>query len=344
MKKFLPYFLVVLMLATVAGWLFYKQLPSTIAKEESEFAVKDAGTITSIKLTDTDKNSMTLTLENGVWMVDGKFIAREDLVKELMDVITRVTSLAPVPNKAHANVIKEMLGRNTRVEIYCGSDKPKMVYYVGGPTVDSRGTYMLREVDGKVAARPHITYIPGYNGYLTPRYAPDAANWRSRVLFDEAQDSVDELSVEYLLEPEKSFVIKRIDADSFNVHPLDEKYRINENTQLRYIQQYLSFYRGVHVESFENENPEKDSVLSKSPFCIINISAKNGADKKVELYYMPVNKRSKKQFDDKGNPMLYDIDHYYAILNNGKDFAMVQYYTLGKLLRSYKDFYFKPNN
>jgi hypothetical protein len=344
MKKFLPYFLVVLLLATVAGWLFYKQLPSTIAKEESEFAVKDANAITSIKLTDTDKNTMELSLVKGVWIINGQFIAREDLVKELLDAVTRVTSLSPVPNKAHENVVREMLGKNTRVEIYCGSKKPTMVYYVGGPTVDSRGTYMLREVDGKMAARPHITYIPGFNGYLTPRYVPDVQNWRSRVLFDEPQDNVDELSVEYLMEPEKSFTIKRLGTDSFNVFPQDEKYRINENTQQRYIQQYLSFYRGVFVESYENENPEKDTVLSKSPFCIINISVKNGADKKVELYYMPVNKRSKKQFDDKGNPMLYDIDHYYATLNSGKDFAMVQYYTLGKLLRSYKDFYFKPAN
>ena len=48
------------------------------------------------------------------------------------------------------------------------------------------------------------------------------------------------------------------------------------------------------------------------------------------------------QFDEKGNDMTYDIDHYYASIHDEKDFAIVQYYVFGKLLRNYKDFYFKP--
>ncbi len=57
---------------------------------------------------------------------------------------------------------------------------------------------------------------------------------------------------------------------------------------------------------------------------------------------MPVSKRSKLQFDENGHEMTYDIDHYYASIHNGQDFAIVQYYVLGKLLRNYRDFYFKP--
>ena len=57
---------------------------------------------------------------------------------------------------------------------------------------------------------------------------------------------------------------------------------------------------------------------------------------------MPLSKRSKLQFDAQGNDMPFDIDHYYASIHDGKDFALVQYYIFGKLLRNYKDFYFKP--
>ena len=37
---------------------------------------------------------------------------------------------------------------------------------------------------------------------------------------------------------------------------------------------------------------------------------------------MPVSKRSKTQFDEKGNDMTYDIDHYYASVHDEKDFAI----------------------
>ena len=78
------------------------------------------------------------------------------------------------------------------------------------------------------------------------------------------------------------------------------------------------------------------------PFCNITVTGTDNSVNQVKLFYMPVSKRSKLQFDEKGNEMTYDIDHYYASIHDGKDFAIVQYYVMGKLLRSYRDFYFKP--
>ena len=42
--------------------------------------------------------------------------------------------------------------------------------------------------------------------------------------------------------------------------------------------------------------------------------------------------------------MTYDVDHYYASIFGGHDFAVVQYYVFGKLLRGYPDFFFKPGS
>lgn len=325
-----------------AGWLVYKQLPSTIEAAEKDFAVKDAKNITGFRLTSTEHSSMTLTLDSGTWMINHTHQARQDLVSELLEAATRVTSLSPVPFRAHDNVIKSMLGKNVKVEVYCGNNEPEKIYYVGGPTIDSKGTYMLLEVDGKMAKRPHIMYVPGFTGYLTPRFNPDTNVWRSRSLFNVPTDDIDELNVTYTQSPEKSFVIKRLAKDSFEINTADTKYRVYEKPSSKAILQYLSFYNNINIESFENENPERDSVLMQTPFCLISVSLTNGKTLDANLYYMPRNKRSKLQFDSKGEPLAYDIDHYYATIHQGRDFVMVQHYTLGKILRAYREFFFKP--
>lgn len=230
---------------------------------------------------------------------------------------------------------------NVKVQVFKKGDQPSKVYYVGGPTVDSRGTYMLLEMDGKPASRPHITYLPGYNGYLTPRFNTDEQNWRTRIAFNESVSDIAKLSVEYPYDPNHSFRITRVADDSFAVAPLDEKYRINSPYEQKYVKQYLSFYNPIYIEAFENSNSQKDSILNTTPYCRFRITKKDGSVKAVNLFYLPLNKRSKAQFDLNGEELSHDIDHYYASLND-TDFAVVQYYVFGKLLRNYKDFYFKP--
>jgi hypothetical protein len=47
------------------------------------------------------------------------------------------------------------------------------------------------------------------------------------------------------------------------------------------------------------------------------------------------------QYDEDGRRLLYDPEHYYALFNDKKDFALIQFYTWGKVLRNYQDFFVK---
>jgi hypothetical protein len=339
-KKYLPYIAIILVFAGAATWFVKTQSPESQNQREGNFAVKEG--ITKIVMNDVEKRHIELTLQNGVWKVNGKYEVREELIKQLLDAVTRVTSLTPVPSNAHDNVIKAMMSKHVEVKIFTGADKPKKTYLIGGPTVDSRGTYMLLEMeDGVMATRPHIIYIPGYYGYLTPRFEMDEENWRSRLVFNETESDIQQLTVEYPDDETNSFVISRLTTDSFAVNPLDEKFRIAQTYEQKYVKQYLSFYSAVHIEAFDNNYPAKDSLMETKPYCRFNITKTDGTKKIVRLYRMPLNKRSKAVVDLAGKEISYDVDRFYASIND-KDFAIVQYYIFGKLLRSYKDFYFKP--
>ncbi len=342
MKKFLPYILIIFALSGAAIWFVKHQSKGTINEQEGDFAVKDSKAISKIILSDTENKKVELTNPGGVWMVNGKYPAREELVQQLFDAITRVTSLCPVPTAAHDNVIREMLGHHVHAEIFDAKNNLLKSYWIGGPSVDGQNTYMLLEVDGKPASRPHMTYVPGVKGYLTFRYNTDEENWRTRVLFNYKPEEIKSLSVEYPADPKNSFTIVNIAKDSFTLSPVDEKFRINDSYQQKFIQQYLAFYSSIYIEAFDNNYSLKDSVQKTTPFCTITVTEKDNSANKVKLFYMPISKRSKSQFDTKGNDMTYDIDHYHASIHDEKDFAIVQYYVFGKLLRSYKDFFFKP--
>ena len=343
MKKFLPFIIVILLLAAAAAWFVLHKSHGTFDKEENAFVIKDKKDITKVILTGSDKKRIELTQVNGVWMVNGKYRAREDLVVSLFDALVRITTLCPVPRAAHDYVIRNLFEKNVKTEVYSNnSAEPEQVYYVGGPSADGTGTYMLREIDGKPDTRPYITYIPGLQGYVTPRYLTDEEVWRSRVVFKYAPDDIKSLSLEYVGDEKKSFTINRISKDSFTLSPLDNKYAINQTYQQKYVRGYLGFYSSISIETFDNANTTKDSTIKTTPYCIFTITGNDNSVNKLKMFYMPINRRSKMPFDSKGNAMTYDVDRYYASINNDKDFAVIQYYVFGKLLRNYEDFFFKP--
>lgn len=345
MKKFLPFVIIILVLGAAVGWFVLHKTHGTFDNEQNAFAVANKNDITKVILTDADKKRIELTKVNGIWMVNNKYVAREELVVSLFEVLTRLTTLCPVPRAAHDYVVRTLLEKNIKVEVYSNNNTTaEQVYYVGGPSADGSGTYMLREVDGQPDTRPYITYMPGLHGYLTPRYNTDEEVWRSRVIFKYTPDQVKTLSLEYPGDESKSFVINRINKDSFSLAPLNDKYALHQPSpnQQKYINDYLGFYSSISIETFDNANPTKDSTIHTTPYCIFTITNNNNVVNKMNMFYMPINRRSKMPFDKNGQPMTYDVDRYLASFNNDKDFAVVQYYVFGKLLRNYQDFFFKP--
>jgi hypothetical protein len=233
-------------------------------------------------------------------------------------------------------VLREMLASNIQVQIYYeGKNNPEKVYYVGGPTLDSKATYMLMQVDGKPASRPHIVRIPGFDGYLTPTYEVEEDVWRSRMAFNVNPEAIKTIEVKYPEQDALSFSIELAGRDSF---VLFNSKRQAANMKQGYLYAYVSMFQGVQIESFENENEEKELTLKQTPLAVVSVTTQNGETKVAKLFYMPVNRRSKTQFDEQGNDVKTDIDKLYIALNDDKDFGVAQVYVFGKLLRTFEEF------
>ena len=335
--------MVIILLAGVAGRFLIKNTWGTLNYKEKDFQVNNLKDVYRVVLTSSDNKRIDLTKPSGVWMVNNKYIAREELVQSVFEVLAKVTILVPVARAAHDNVVRQLLNYSVKVEVYAGKDqKPEKTFYVGGETPNGDASYMIPEEDGKMAPRPFIVFIPNLRGSITPRFNTDEEVWRTRVLFNYKPEEIKSLSLEYTGDEQNSFILNRVSSDSLELLPNDEKYRIKKDYQQKYVKQYLDFYSSISIEAYDNSYLAKDSMRQTLPYCVFTITEKDNSVNKVKLFHMPVSRRSKMQFDAKGNDMLYDIDHFHASIHNDQDWAVVQYYVFGKLLRNYKDFFFKP--
>jgi len=236
-------------------------------------------------------------------------------------------------------VVKQLSSKATKVEIFDDEDNILRSYYVGGPTQNFQGTHMLLIQNGVIADRAFVTHIPGFDGYLTVRYFLNEEKWRDRKIFGYVPSDIDYVKVTYLKKPDSSFIIENTGADSFGLHaPIGSKSIPPHAVDMDRINRYLSYYSNIYCEAFQNVHHKKDSILSTPPFCEIAVKPFTDNENVVKIYHMAIGQRSKSRYDAVGQLRLYDRDRYYASINEGGDFVVIQDYTFGKLMRNYPDF------
>lgn len=326
--------IIVLVLGVVAFWLIRNNTKSTVPQKLRDFAVKDTASITKIFLADKTGKTVTLTREGeGLWRVNDKYYARQDAVNTLLYTIYSIEVKEPVGKKAQDNIVKALASGATKIEIYSGDELIKM-YYVGGETQDQLGTYMLlvNEKTGENSSVPFVMYVPGFEGYLTTRYFTEAKDWRDRSVFKYVPNRIKMVKVEYPTTPDQGFLIEKKADNFYEVRDARTNTTIPGFDTLA-VKQYLSYYQNIHFESIEKDLPKvnKDSILASTPFAILTVTDDSGMSNTAKLFHK---KAEPGTTDQQGNPRKYDIDRAYALVNNGQDFVLVQYYVFGKLLQS----------
>ncbi len=320
----------ILVIAALSVLLFRKK----IFKENniSDFAVQDTASITRIFIA--DKNGHQSTLDKtpeGKWRVNGKFDVQESKMQTLMDCIYRVRVKSPVPKKERDDVIK-ILATSLKVMIYKGDELLK-VYYVGSETKDYLGTYMCIEN----AEEPMITEIPGFNGYLTPRYLVREEDWKSNTVVHIAPVNISSVSVEFDNHPEVSYNITK-EGEGFVVTSKDPKNKTVLKNQQK-INEYLLLYSNLAMEGFDNRATIafNDSLKTAHPFTTITIKEIDGKETWLKIFFKILPPGSER-LDENGKETNIDPNRYYAISNNEDRVMIVQITNFGRVIQPF-DFF-----
>jgi hypothetical protein len=341
MKKRSIILIIAIVLLGIAFVFIYSDRKSTVSKNDTDFAVEDTSLITKVFLTDKENNSILLTrIAPGAWTVNDTLVARNDGINTLLKTIKRLEVDKPVPDAAHDNVMKRISSIGVKVEIYqtvyrvdifgmklFPHEKLVKTYYVGDQTQNMMGTYMAIEN----ADKPYIMHIPGFNGFLSSRYSTLLNDWRDHTLFCTELANIKSVELDFPSQPEESFKAENTGNTTFTLTSTKENVLVADYDTIRLLD-FLAVFRDIKFESIiTNEDlHNKDSVIATTPFHILKLTDYSGNEYKLKTFHKKANEG---EFELDGTPSLYDKDRLYALFNDGKDFALIQFYVFDSVLR-----------
>ncbi len=322
--------LLVLTALTLAIWQWINPTKSTINEERSDFAIEDTGSISKIFIADKGNRTILLERRGNSWIVNGLYGARQDAIQNLLYTMKELEVRNPVPKSAFENVVKQIAGNATKVEVYQGEENPSKVYYVGHSNKDHSGTYMLLEG----SSDPFVMHLPGMYGYLGPRFFLNENDWRSHEVFALAPDEISAIQVEYPEEPQESFRIEMNDESIVMIDLFGGK--VVENVDSVSLFRYLSLFGMVNFESFEETKSELylDTIKGGVPLGIVTVVNNLGFQKEIRLFKKPIGDWAS---DPEGFPIDYDLDRLYAWVDQ-KDMVVMQYYVTDPITLRKSDF------
>ncbi|HTF04697.1 MAG TPA: hypothetical protein VK826_11765 [Bacteroidia bacterium] len=322
----------VLALAAVTVFLVMNTGKGTVSKELRDFAFTDTASVDKIFLADKTLKQVTLTKNpDGTWTVNGQYKARPDAVTMLLRTIHDISVREPVGAKAKENIVKSLITGSIKCEVYANGELQRL-YYVGSETPDQLGTYMLLAdpSSGENSSEPFVMEIKGFNGYLTTRYSPDVREWRDKTAFAFHVPDIRSVKVEHTGEPENSFIVKQSPNMQYGLQSITGKPLPFDTINVR---QFLSYFIRMGFVNFINDFPKKDSVLASPPAHVITVQDAAGKNSVVKLY-MKEGDGVLPQDSANPNAPQYDVDNMFALVNDGKDFVVVQYFVFGKILQT----------
>lgn len=324
--------LLVLLFLLMGGAAWYvlsnkKKQTGTHISWDMDFAVKNTQDIGKIFFADRSGNTTTLERKKDIWVYNGKSPASPSMIETIIETVSKLQVLNIPPNGAIPNMVKEIAAEGIKVEIYDLDGKAMKTYYVGGVTVDERGTILI--MDG--SEQPYVAHIPGFVGQFRLRFLFGDDNWRDKAIFREKPESIQSVFVEYPQRKNESFKLEKTGEATYDIQPF-----FNTTTKMKgarrkgVAEAYVVQFERLLAEAFETENPLRDSVNALVPFAIVTIKKADGAEKTVRFWPVAV----------ETNPQTGQayVTRYFTDVDK-QDFMLTQDRVFGGLFRGYSFFY-----
>ncbi|MGX8713062.1 MAG: DUF4340 domain-containing protein [bacterium] len=311
---------------------------------EQDYHIEGPSSITKIFLADKESNEVTLEKQyDGHWTVNGTYDASQPLVDLLVETLSTMRIRQQVNRSKAPNVIKDIAAHGIKVEVYQTDpfinwfgghlklffrEKLTHTYYVGRETKDMLASYMFRQGD----EMPYEIHIPGFRGFLTPRFIADPLKWRSHLIVDLDVRAIARVEMEIPQEETESFAIVR-EGEGFTFERLHPWQRMDGFDTAR-VAQFLSSFTWLNFDEFASIVPNSfaDSCVSGTPRTILRITDTIGTVHELKTYIKYTNPDDLMYMPDSTMYETFDLNRLYAIVDN-RDTVLIQYYVFDNILQ-----------
>lgn len=308
---------------------------------KQDYNIEDIDAVTRIYLADKQDNEVLLTrVGDSSWIVDNQYPADQYMVNMLLETLHSMRIYDKVNRNAIPNVIKDISAHAVKAEVYCHAyrinilglhmlphEKKLVTYYVGRETQNMMASYMYREGD-KV---PYVIHIPGFRGFLTPRFVADPLKWRSHTIVDLNVNAIREIDLQIPSMPSESFAVVNNGA-GFDLVPTVTGQPVPTFDTSR-VAQMLSSFTWLNFDEFAAIVPNSnDTSLNAAPRTILTVTDTAGHRTEVRTYIKYTNPDDREAMPDSTMYNTFDLDRLYAIINQ-KDTVLIQYFVFDKILQ-----------
>ena len=315
---------------------------------DQDFHVEDIENITKIFLADKENNHVLLQLvadadtnSDTTWTVDEIYPASKGMIKLLLETLHDMRIRQQVNKNAVPQAIKLLSANSTKCEVYqtrylidwfngklrlFPREKLTVTYFVGQETQDMMACFMYREGD-KV---PYIIHIPGFRGYLTPRFVADPMSWRSHTIVHWDITHLQSVELDIPATPEESYKVSR-QGDGF---VFQKAGTIIDNFDTARVAQMLSCFQNLNFDEYASRVPNSnmDSSFKAGPRAILHITNTEGTTREVTTYIKYNNPTDSLVMRNDELYEMFDLNRLYAIIDK-KDTVLIQYFVFDNILQ-----------
>jgi hypothetical protein len=234
----------------------------------------------------------------------------------------------PIPATMHNTAIGILASRGIKTEIYAG-DKIIKTIYVGSETPDKTGTFMMLEGDNDA----YSIHIPGFVGYLTPRFFITEIKWRDKLVFNYEAADIALLEIAYSKNKQESFTYEKSLFEQEKSLKSEAGAKIAADTQQ--VKILLHSFQNKYVEGYYDDSTftqsERDSLFRLTPYCSIKLQSVQGKLHQLTFYEKPVGDRTKDRYDALGNERSIDPEKFYVRIDDINQIASIQEYAFRKI-------------
>jgi hypothetical protein len=193
-------YFVLALLIIVAGYLVIQNRSGS--RSAQDFSVNDTADIQFISIESGNQN-VVLTRDGKSWKVNSRFPAGREKVGGLLILLSRV-KISGTVGAALREEVGNAMGQSGKKIIIADSKKVIRSFIVYHDAHISDHTYMIHE-NGHTIYRVEIPGVKYRN--LDVLFHPEAAFWRSNVLFQYRPDEISYVKCVFPAHPEHSFII-----------------------------------------------------------------------------------------------------------------------------------------
>jgi hypothetical protein len=334
-KKNLIISIIFIALAGIAWFLIKKENVNPSAKyPDRDFAVQDTQQIYKIFLADREGETILLERQKKGWLLNGKYEAFDHTVNMLLSTIAELRVKYIPPRVAVPNLVNDIASNGIKVELYDKTNSKMKTFYVGGNTSDDLGTPFIMEG----YEQPYVMHLAALEGGLRSRFRIREKQLISRWIFREDPDNIAEISINYLTQRNKSFVLT-LDKKNPEIKPY---YPITQPIQAKLfppaVESYIYHFKKLGAEAIIQDQVEIDSIMKLIPFCEITLKNKDGEITDLKLW--PIHDMIEEQSSKFNNPQTeWFVERYYAYSETKGLFYLIQHHVFGSILWSYDSFF-----